>query len=164
MNAKGFCDKHGRRCKHKIYQWYIAGYLGNTTKDEKTGIYSIPDDIPLPYSAHSNVTKLPTLWKEMLTAAASMQSLFETMYPKLPKGVFERQLQGLVDAGLLQISRTASGDEYLELLPAGIEFMNKLNDSEKKSILDNVMKVIEAGSSLVTAFKVTWPYLQQFLH
>ena len=110
MNAKEFGDKYGRKYVRKIPQWYAAGYLGNTTKDEKTGVYAIPDDMPLPYSAHSNVTQLPTLWRDMFTAAAGMQSLFGTMYPNLAEGVFERQLQGLVDAGFLRVSRTASGD------------------------------------------------------
>ena len=49
MNAKQFGEKYGKKYTRKIKAWYEAGYLGNTTRDEKTGVYVIPDDIPLPY-------------------------------------------------------------------------------------------------------------------
>lgn len=163
MNATQFGEKYGKKYVRKIPKWYKAGYLGNTTKDAKTGIYSIPDDIPLPYSAHSNVSQIPTLWKEILEAAEQTQSIFASMYPKLPSGVFNRQLNNLVEAGFVQISYTFSGNQYLELQPAGFEYMQKLSDDDKKVILTKANSLIVTGCTVVQAFFTVWPYIQPFL-
>lgn len=164
MNAKEFGEKYGKKYTKLVPKWYAAGYLGATTKDEKTGVYSIPDDIPLPYSTKGNVTQLPTLWRDILSAASNMQSIFETMYPKLPPNVFSRQLQEFADAGFIRINMTASGDSYLELRPAGFEFMKKLDDDEKKKVLDKVQKAIATGCTIAQAFIAAWPYIQPYLN
>ena len=163
MTEKEFCDKYGKKYKKQVPQWFAAGYLGAATKDEKTGVYSIPCDIPLPYSARSNVTQLPTLWRDMLLAASKTQSLFETMYPKLAPGVFSRQLQEMVDSGFIRISKTESGDPYLELRPAGFEYMTKLNDKEKKHVLDKVAKLVQTGATIAQAITTVWPYIQPYI-
>lgn len=160
MNAKQFGEKYGTQYMAKIPQWYAAGYLGKAAKNEKTGIYSIPDDIPLPYQARGNVTRIPTLWKDMLAAAAGMRSLFASMYPKLPEGVFDRQLRELCEAGFIRVSETASGDPYLELQPAGLAFMNQLDDAEKRTVLDKVKKAVDAGYTFLKALSLVAPYLK----
>lgn len=163
MNAKQFGDKYGKKHIRKIPKWYAAGYLGNATKDEKTGIYTIPDDIPLPYDAHRNVTKLPTLWKEIFTAAESTKSMFSSMYPKLPTGVFDRQIQNFAEAGFISVSYTASGDPYLELLQPGYEYMTSLSEGEKSNLLVKVNKAVMTGCTITQAFVAVWPYIQAFL-
>ena len=37
MNAKEFGEKYGKKYTKLVPKWYAAGYLGATTKDEKTG-------------------------------------------------------------------------------------------------------------------------------
>ena len=163
MNATGFGKKYGMKYVRKIHKWNDLGYLGNTTQDIKTKEYSIPDDIPLPYSANSNVTYTPTLWRDMLDAAAHSQSMFSTMYPKLPEGEFDDQLQNLVNAGFIKIKQTKSGDSYLSLQPAGQEFKNKLNDKEQKDILGKVNKLVTTGWTLIQAFNTVWPFIAPYL-
>ncbi len=163
MNAKQFGDKYGRKYVRHVPEWHKKGYLGKSTQDEKTKIYSIPDDIPLPYLAHSNVTKLPTLWKELLDAASGTRSVFPSMYPKFASGVFERHLNDFADAGLIRISKTPSSDAFLELLPAGYEFMTKLTDSDKKNVLDKACKIVTTGVAVAQAFATVWPQIQPLL-
>lgn len=163
MNAKQFGEKYGKKYIKKIPTWYSANYLGATTKDEKTGVYSIPDDIPLPYSADKRITKLPTLWKQILDAATKMCSLYPSMYPKLPTGVFDRQLQGFVEAGFIRISQTESGDVFLELQPAGYEYLHRLSDSEKSRVFKIANEAVKTGCVVAQAFIAAWPYLQQII-
>ena len=61
LTAKEFADKHAISSR-KIKPWYEKGYLGSTTKDEKTGVYDIPEDTPVPYSADGRIKKIPKLW------------------------------------------------------------------------------------------------------
>ena len=44
LTAKEFADKHAISSR-KIKPWYEKGYLGSTTKDEKTGVYDIPEAV-----------------------------------------------------------------------------------------------------------------------
>ena len=78
LTAKEFADKHAISSR-KIKPWYEKGYLGSTTKDEKTGVYDIPEDTPVPYSADGRIKKIPKLWGELLDAAQSQNSVFPRM-------------------------------------------------------------------------------------
>ncbi len=159
MNAKQFGEKYGKKYSRRIPVWYALGYLGNTTKDEKTGVYTIPDDIPLPYTGHKNVTRLPTLWMEILDAASCTQSMFGSMYPKLSSGVFDRQLTDFETAKFIRISKTKSGDSYLELLPTGYNFMHNLTVSEKKEVFVRANELIKTGCSVAQALAaVLFPF------
>ena len=163
MNATQFCEKYGKKYASKIPKWYEAGYLGNSTKDKKTGEYNIPNDIPLPYSANSNVSTMPTLMRDILLAAAECCSLYSGMYPKIHIDSFDRMLRDCVEAGLIRVCYSESGDQYLQLTPTGVAFLKGTTKEERKVILGKVYKLIMAGSTLVTALATAWPLLQSVL-
>lgn len=163
MNATQFCEKYGKKFASKIPKWYEAGYLGNSTKDKKTGEYNIPNDIPLPYSANANVSTMPTLMRDILLAASECCSLYSEMYPKIPKDSFDRMLHECIEASLICVCYSESGDWYLQLTPTGVVFLDGTTKEERKTILDNVYKLIMAGSTLITALVTTWPLIQSAL-
>lgn len=163
MNASQFGDKYGKKYLKKIRHWYDCGYLGNATRDEKTGVYEIPDDIPLPYSANANVSTMPTLMRDILLAASGCCSLYPSMYPKIKKASFDRMIQECVDANLIDICYTESGDQYLELNPLGLEFLNNTTEDERKLIFEKTYKLIIAGSTLLGALANLGILLQGFL-
>ena len=78
--AKEYARNKGIK-ERKINGWFKAGYLGETTKNEKTRIYDIPEDTPVPYSADCRITRKSSLWKEILDAADLQQAIFPSMYP-----------------------------------------------------------------------------------
>lgn len=159
MNATGFCEKYGNKYRNRIKKWYEMGYLGNTTQDEKTLEYSIPDDIPLPYCADPRVSTLPTLMRDILEASARCCSLFASMYPKIPKGTYDRTLQDFVDQQLIRICYTESGDEYIELRSAGWKFMTEIDSREREKKLKKVTELISNGLSFIQAFASVWPLI-----
>ena len=163
MNAIQFCQKYGRKYAYKIPEWYKVGLLGNATKDEKTGEYTIPDDIPLPYSANKNVSTMPTLMRDILLAASRCCSLHSSMYPKISKDSFNRMVQECKDANLINVLYTESGYQYLELKPAGINLINTTTEKERKVILGKVYKLVIAGSTLLSALASVWPLIQSFI-
>ena len=151
MNAVQFCDKYGDKYASKIKEWYAAGYLGNATKDEKTGRYNIPDDIPLPFSAHKNVSTIQTLTRDILTAALNCNSIFPSMYPKIPSETFDRVLQDCIDSHLVRISRTGNGDPFLELQIDGIRFLSDYTEKQRKILLNRLYKLVTGGLSFLGA-------------
>ena len=151
MNGKEFGKKYGNKYRRKIPKWIEMGYLGDATKDPRTGEFSIPDDIPLPFSGHSNITQLPTLWNEILKAASQNCSIFPAMYPKLPEGCLERQITGFVESGVISIQQTENHYQYLELRPNGMRLMRELTETEKKDVWNRVLKKINTGWTLAQA-------------
>ena len=162
MNASQFCEKYGDKYASKIPKWYAAGYLGNTTKDKKTGHYDIPDDIPLPFSANPIISTIPTLMRDILQAASEMRSLYPSMYPKIPAQSFCNQIQDMVDANLIRVCYTKSGDPYLELRQAGVMFLNTFSEKDRTKTFNKLHKLIAAGYTLIQALSILWPMFQSF--
>lgn len=166
LTAKQFAEKYGVKDQRKVKKWFESGYLIGATKNENTGIYDIPEDTPLPYNADCRITRNQALWREMLDVASTNQSLYPAMYPKLPEGAFEEQLNQLRSLNLLTILQTTSGVNYLSLCPAGEKYMNDLSGKERRKALASVerfMATSAAGVTIIQAFCMAWPHIQSFL-
>lgn len=160
LTAKEFADKHAISSR-KIKPWYEKGYLGSTTKDEKTGVYDIPEDTPAPYSADGRIKKIPKLWGELLDAAQSQNSVFPRMYPYIKDEVFTSQIELFIDAGFMKRNDTQSGPCFLEITPLGYEFMNTLSENERKRAFEKIERRVATGATLVQAICAVIPVVQQ---
>lgn len=163
MNGLEFCKKYGIKDRHIVRKWYKAGYLGKTTVDEKTGVYSIPDDIPLPHKANSRIKRIPTLFDDLIEAAGNLCSVYPSMYPNIPEDVLNNQIQHMCELEILQISYTHSGDPFLELLPLGRECYSKVNKQQRIKIWQRVYKTVILGATVTQAFASVWPYVQTLI-
>lgn len=161
FNAKEFGEVHGKKYTRKIKAYGELGYLGEHYKDEATGAYCIHESTPVPFDADKRVTRIPTLWMQLLSAATECRSVFPSMYPKLPDRCFERQLDELIKAEFIRIVPTESGVPYLELQHLGFEFMEKLTQKEQRATLDKVEKVISVGLTIAQAFAAVLPSIVQ---
>lgn len=151
MDRVTYCKKYGIKNTKKIKKWYDAGYLGNSSKDEKTGVYNIIDDVPVPFSANAKVSTIPTLIRDILTAASKGCSIFPSMYPKITEETFERVLKDCEDANLIRICYTENGDSFLEITPEGSRFLLDYTEKERKKIFDKACKLIATGVTLFNA-------------
>ena len=160
LTAKEFADKHTISSR-KIKSWYEKGYLGATTKDEKTGVYDIPEDTPVPYSADSRIKRIPKFWEELLDAAQNQNSVFPGMYPYIKDVVFTSQIESFIGAGLIKQNTTQSGPCFFEITTVGYEFMNTLSANERKKAFEKIERRIATGASLVQAICAVIPLVQQ---
>lgn len=163
LNATQYAGQHGIKNLRKIKTWFDAGYLGEATKDEKTGVYDIPEDTPLPYNANSQVSTIPTLWRDILIAASLQQSIYEKMYPLFQAGTVESEIEKFSDEGLIEVRVTSSGAKYLHLCASGYEKLAKLNKSQQKNVLLKIASFVADGATLMKAFSEAWPYIEVLL-
>lgn len=159
LTAKEFAEKNGISSK-KIKLWYDNGYLGTATKDKKTGIYDIPEDTPVPYSANSRIKRIPKFWEELLDAAQNQNSIFPGMYPYIKGDVFASQVESFIDAGLIKRNTTQSGPCFLEITTAGYELMNTLSANERQKAFNNIERSIATGAGLIQAICAIIPLVQ----
>ena len=162
LTAKEFADKHNISSR-RIKAWYEKGYLGAATKDDKTGVYDIPEDTPVTYSADGRIKRIPKFWGELLDAAQNQNSVFPGMYPYINDEVFTSQIESFVDAGLIKRNTTQSGPSFLEITTVGYEFMNTLSANDRKKAFEKIERRIATGASLVQAICAVIPLVQQFL-
>ncbi|MFI3313278.1 MAG: hypothetical protein R3Y62_05265 [Eubacteriales bacterium] len=161
MNATQFAEKYGKNCRKKVKAWYEAGYLQGATKNIKTGIYDIPEDMPLPYAANKRISKVPSLWKEILKAAESQSSIYASMYPKIHCETFDAAIESLAGMGCIEEMKTQTGATYLVLCTQGYLFMNQLSETEQTQILEKFLKVAPTGIALMEDFPVAVQFIQQ---
>ena len=76
MDGVAYCKRNGIRNTKKIKKWVDAGYLGDASKDEKTGKYIISKDVPVPFSANAKVSTFPTLMRDINGCDKRMFYLF----------------------------------------------------------------------------------------
>ena len=160
LTAKEFADKHAISSR-KIKPWYEKGYLGSTTKDEKTGVYDIPEDTPVPYSADGRIKRIPKFWEELLDAAQNQNSVFSGMYPYIKGEVFASQIKSFIDAGFIRQNTTQSGPGFLEITTLGYEFMNALSVNERKRAFEKIERRVATGATFVQAICAVIPVVQQ---
>ena len=151
MDGVAYCKRNGIRNTKKIKKWVDAGYLGDASKDEKTGKYIISKDVPVPFSANAKVSTFPTLMRDILTAATKGCSIFSSMYPNIKPESFERVLQDCVDANLVRICHTECGNPFLEITTEGARFLSDYTEKERKLLFDKAYKLILTGISLFNA-------------
>ena len=162
LNAKEFASLK-KVSSRKIKKWFDAGYLGAAVKDEKTGVYDIPADTPIPFKADCRISHLKSFWKQILNAAESQNSLYESMYPRLQPGTFDRYIKDFVEAGFIRVQTTESGAKYLELCVAGDKYLNELTEKEQTEVFSLVEKGIAAGTSFINIISVVWPVILPYL-
>ena len=158
-NAKEFAKAKGVS-KRKIKPWFDAGYLGAATRNEKTGVYDIPEDTPVPYAADSRIKRKSSLWNELLDAADLQQSIYPSMYPLLSPQLVETQIEEFDEAGLLNVRTSTSGAMYLDITPEGRTFLLSFSADERKSILDKAAKAVSVSCNLIQALQMAAPALQ----
>ena len=161
--AKEFGEKYGKKYERKAKEYGALGYFGTNYFNEETRTYCIHESTPCPFDADKRVSRIQTLWLQLLSAASECRSVLPSMYPKLPEGCFERQLNTLVEAGFIRVIPTESGVAYLEIQPAGNRFMTELSKKEQKNILDKVEKAVSIGGTFLQTFITLWPVLQQYI-
>lgn len=163
LTATQYAKKHGINNVRKIKKWYDLNYLGNAIKDEKTGVYDIPEDTPLPYNANNKVSTIPTLWRDILIAASLQQSIYESMYPRFQAGTVEAEIQKFSDEGLIEVRITESGAKYLQLCNSGYERLTVLNKKQQTNAFVKVAAFVADGATLVKALSTAWPYIEPLI-
>lgn len=156
--AKEYAKNKGIK-ERKIKKWFEADYLGLATRNEKTGIYDIPEDTPVPYSADCRITRKSSLWKELLDAADLQQAIFPSMYPKLDPELVQSQIDEFASGGLLTVRTTNSGCKYLDITPEGHAFLQSLSEAELKKTLEKAEKCISATCNVIQALATVAPLL-----
>ena len=156
--AKEFADINNISSR-KIGPWFDAGYLGNTTKDPKTQIYSIPKDTPVPFNADPRIKQQSSLWKEILEAAELGQAIYPTMYPKRSEEFVQKQINGLLNDGCINIHKTQSGAPYLEITRKGYDLLTSLKEPAQKRAWDRVVAGISISCTVVQTLIAALPEL-----
>ena len=151
MNGSQFQKRFDIKSGKTVARWYEKGYLGNATKDEK-GIYSIPEDVVLPYSANARVSTLEKLWRDIFRAANKCQAIYPSMYPKFSNGIVEGEIKKLAESGYIEYGSTQSGCRYLKLNFDHYADFKKLTDRDQLSAIDGIVKMISNGTSVTSAF------------
>lgn len=149
MNAKEFALKCGVS-RGLVARWYENGYLGAATRDEKTGIYEIPENTPAPYTANPRVNRISSLYLEILKAADRSCSLFPTMYPQIPEETVIQVIDEFVSKGLIRKCTSIVGIDYYVLQSQGAIMLQKLNGEQKDKLLREIQTAIQAGSVFIT--------------
>ena len=103
--------------------------------------------------ADKRVSRISTLWDVILKAADGNNSIFSSMYPKIPKQAFEPQIRKLIQLEYIGLSSTPNGDGYLELLPAGVYYLRQATPKEKNSILMGVVELVIKGGIMYLEYK-----------
>ncbi len=149
LNEKQYAAKHSRSTDYikRCNDW---GLFGKNMKDSKTGVYEIPEDIPVPYKANARIKRNSALFMELLDAADLNQSVCYQMYPNFSKDAFEDLLKDLVSEKLIQIRKTSFEIRYLCLTEKGIEYKNKIKGLNKKSLMDKSERLLANGAAIST--------------
>lgn len=151
LNAKQFAERCGRKDTAIIKKWYDAGYLGDATKDEKTGVYDIPEDTPIPYAANVKTQRNSTLRTQLLDAADKNQMVVASMYPLISNDDFRAQLQEMIDNNLLEVVTTVSGQSYLRIKSAGQAILaNTSTAQERKSVFEKIERIMSNSANTIT--------------
>jgi hypothetical protein len=147
----------------KVSEWYDAGYLFGATRNERTKVYDIPKDTPVPYNANKKVCTLPTLRRDILIAASSQQIIFESMYPLFKEGTVESEIASLEKNGMIEVRYTESGACYLHLCHDADSELAQLTAAQKKDFFEKVVKSLSDGLALAKALQTLWPLIQPYL-
>ncbi len=151
LNAKQFAKRCGRKNIAIIKKWYDAGYLGKATRDEKTGVYDIPEDTPIPYAANVKTQRNSTLRAQLLDAADKNQMVVASMYPLISNNDFRAQLQEMIDNDLLEVVTTVSGLSYLRIKSAGqVIITNTSNAQERKRVFEKIERIMSNSANTIT--------------
>lgn len=166
LNAKEYAKRYGITTK-RVKKLYDMGYLPNATKDEKTGVYDIPESTPVPHRTTCTISKLDTLKADLLEAALRTHSISEKMYPRFPSGTIESIINELVDMELIRIISTTDGmwrlTVVLEELKTVQEYIKANPNSETKKkckkVFEDAYKYVSFTAAVCTIFSTFFPPL-----
>lgn len=151
LTAKQFAERCGRRSTGAVRRWFEAGYLPGATRDEKTGIYDIPEDTPIPYTPNKKTKRNTALWFALLDAADMNRMVAASMFPLIVEKDFEAILQEMIDDELLELVKLSDGRSYLRIRHSGQNFLNRYADrAYRKGFVEKVERMLTDSASVLT--------------
>lgn len=149
-NETQFAEYYGVSKKF-VKKCIDEGYLGNVTQNPVTKEYCIEENTPCPYKASPKITKVGTLIQSLLDAAGHNESVFPTMFQRIPKKVYQNRLNELIQIGWIEKIETESGVPYLSQTVTYYQYIVKGQNEGK---LKKALEYINSIASIVSLFDV----------
>ncbi len=160
MSAKKFSEKWDLSYK-TVLRALERGYYGNTERDAH-GRHLLPEDMPVHYRTNGKTQRDSALALQLLDAADLGQVVHHRMFPQVGQFRYDRLLEAMKEAGLVEVRQLSTGATQLLSTAAGRACVEK-SPKDRAAVVDALLKAVELGLKGLQLISALAPLLGQML-